>query len=143
LRLLRRKPLLVCHRRDFKLELWMPTSDGYYLDRTYPIAVGMQGYRTDPGAYKINGRSDAPEWRRPASPWVPRELWGTVVPAGVPENPIRERFLGWGRAGEGIHGTLAEDSIGTRASHGCIRMKPDDVIELYPLVPKRTPIVIY
>ena len=45
-------------------------------------------------------------------------------------------------SGVGIHGTSQEYSIGSRASHGCIRMRVADVIDLYPRVPVGTPVLI-
>ena len=45
-------------------------------------------------------------------------------------------------AGAGIHGTDAAGSIGTAASHGCIRMRIPEVIELYDQVPVGAPIYI-
>ncbi|MGH2451438.1 MAG: L,D-transpeptidase, partial [Candidatus Limnocylindria bacterium] len=60
-----------------------------------------------------------------------------------PENPIKARWMGFSRAaGIGIHGTADEASIGTAASHGCIRMTARDVIDLYERVPLHTPLYI-
>ena len=67
-------------------------------------------------------------------------LAGTVVPPG-PSNPIKARWLGI-YDGVGIHGTSDDASIGTNASHGCLRMHVSDVIDLYPRVPVGTPIYI-
>ena len=66
---------------------------------------------------------------------------GRVVPGGIPENPLKARWLGI-FAGAGIHGTDATGSIGSAASHGCIRMLIPDVIELYDQVPVGAPIYI-
>jgi lipoprotein-anchoring transpeptidase ErfK/SrfK len=77
---------------------------------------------------------------------VPNSAWagslaGTVVPGGTPQNPLKARWLGI-FAGAGIHGTDSTGSIGTAASHGCIRMLIPDVIELYDQVPVGAPIYI-
>jgi lipoprotein-anchoring transpeptidase ErfK/SrfK len=114
--------------------------------RTYDIAIGQRGYRTPPGIYVINTKARCPDWWVPDSPWA----WesglepGTTVPGCTPENPIKSRWLGVTdpKDGVGIHGTDAEWSIGTRASHGCIRMRVPDVEELFELVPKGTLIEI-
>ncbi len=108
---------------------------------TYPIAVGRAGYETPRGLYLIHGRSRCPDWQMPNSDWVQPELRGKIIPCGDPANPIRERWLGIYQ-GAGIHGTLDDASIGSAASHGCLRMHVKDVIELYPEVPKYTPIYI-
>jgi lipoprotein-anchoring transpeptidase ErfK/SrfK len=63
------------------------------------------------------------------------------VPGGSATNPLKARWLGI-VDGVGIHGTGAEYSIGSRASHGCIRMRVADVIALYPRVPIGTPVYI-
>jgi lipoprotein-anchoring transpeptidase ErfK/SrfK len=64
-----------------------------------------------------------------------------VIPGGVPENPLKARWLGI-YDGAGIHGTDATYSIGSNASHGCIRMLIPDVIELYDQVPVGAPVYI-
>jgi lipoprotein-anchoring transpeptidase ErfK/SrfK len=68
-------------------------------------------------------------------------LAGRVIPGGAPDNPLKARWLGI-QDGVGIHGTAEEWSIGSRASHGCIRMRVADVIALYPRVPVGTPVLI-
>src|SRR5918992_1621134 len=79
-------------------------------------------------------------WSVPNSDWA-GDLAGTVVPGGVPENPLKARWLGIFN-GAGIHGTDAVYSLGSAASHGCIRMSIPDVIELYDQVPVGAPIYI-
>lgn len=122
----------------YKRPLW---SMKFTIKLSYPIAVGRAGYASPPGLYLIHGRSKCPEWKMPDSDWVEPELRGKIIPCGAPENPIRERWLGI-YEGVGIHGTLERESIGTDASHGCLRMLVEDVIELYPQVPRFTPILL-
>ena len=69
------------------------------------------------------------------------DLAGQVIPGGVPENPIKARWLGV-YDGVGVHGTDARGSIGTNASHGCIRMLVEDVTDLYDDVPVGAPVYI-
>ena len=76
----------------------------------------------------------------PDSDWAGK-LRGKVIPSGDPENPIKARWLGI-YDGAGIHGTSAEGSIGSAASHGCIRMRVREVIELYDRVPVGAPVYI-
>ena len=64
-----------------------------------------------------------------------------TVPGGSSENPLKARWMGIVN-GVGIHGTGEPGSIGSRASHGCIRMTVPDVIDLYPRVPVGTPVLI-
>jgi lipoprotein-anchoring transpeptidase ErfK/SrfK len=109
--------------------------------RVYPIAVGQAGLETPAGLYKIQNKAVNPAWHVPTSPWA-GSLAGTVIPGGAPNNPIKSRWLGV-YDGVGVHGTDARGSIGTNASHGCIRMLIEDVERLYDQVPVGTPIFIH
>ena len=76
----------------------------------------------------------------PNSAWA-GSLAGKVIPGGTPENPIKSRWMGI-FDGAGIHGTSDDGSIGSAASHGCIRMHIPDVEELYDQVPVGAPVYI-
>jgi lipoprotein-anchoring transpeptidase ErfK/SrfK len=108
--------------------------------QVYPIAVGQAGLETPPGLYKIQNKAVNPAWHVPNSPWA-GSLAGTVIPGGIPSNPLKARWLGV-YDGVGVHGTSDRGSIGTNASHGCIRMLIEDVVKLYDEVPVGTPIYI-
>ena len=109
--------------------------------RVYPIAVGQAGVETPAGLYKIQNKAVDPAWHVPDSDWA-GALAGTVIPGGAPDNPIKARWLGVDD-GVGVHGTDARGSIGSTASHGCIRMLIEDVEKLYDEVPVGTPIYIH
>jgi lipoprotein-anchoring transpeptidase ErfK/SrfK len=87
----------------------------------------------------VQNKAVNPSWFVPNKPWA-GSLAGKVIPPG-PENPIKSRWMGI-YDGAGIHGTSDTASIGTPASHGCIRMLIPEVEELYDQVPVRTPIYI-
>ena len=106
---------------------------------TYPIAVGQAGLETPAGRYEIQTKAVNPSWNVPNSAWA-GELAGRVIPPG-PENPLKARWMGI-YDGAGIHGTADRGSIGTNASHGCIRMLVEDVVELYDKVPVGAPVYI-
>jgi lipoprotein-anchoring transpeptidase ErfK/SrfK len=108
--------------------------------RTYGIAVGQVGLETPAGLYSIQNMAVNPAWHVPNSAWA-GDLAGTVVAGDDPSNPIKARWMGI-YAGAGIHGTDAEGSIGTAASHGCIRMRIPEVIELYDQVDVGAPVYI-
>jgi lipoprotein-anchoring transpeptidase ErfK/SrfK len=108
--------------------------------KTYGIAVGQVGLETPAGLYHVQNKAVNPAWSVPNRDWA-GDLAGTVVPGGVPENPLKARWMGI-YDGAGIHGTDATGSIGTAASHGCIRMLIPDVIELYEQVPVGAPVYI-
>jgi L,D-transpeptidase-like protein/putative peptidoglycan binding protein len=107
--------------------------------KAYRIAVGQQGLETPSGQYEIDDKQVNPSWHVPNSPWA-GSLAGRIIPPG-PDDPIKSRWLGFYN-GAGIHGTDALWSLGTAASHGCIRMSIPDVEELYELVPLHTPIYV-
>jgi len=128
--------ILAVDRGGYKLRLYKKLK----LVKTYGIAVGQVGLETPAGRYTIQNKAVNPAWNVPNSAWAGDKA-GTVVPGGVPENPLKARWMGIYN-GAGIHGTDARGSIGTNASHGCIRMLVEDVIELYDRVPVGAPVYI-
>jgi lipoprotein-anchoring transpeptidase ErfK/SrfK len=128
--------VLVADRYNFKLRLFRDLR----LQKEYTVAVGAVGFDTPAGLYHIQNKAVDPAWHVPNSDWA-GDLAGTIVPGGTPENPLKARWLGI-FDGAGIHGTDQTYSLGTAASHGCIRMAIPDVIELYDPVPVGAPIYI-
>ena len=128
--------VLMVNRSAFQLSLYKDLK----LVKTYGIAVGQVGLETPAGLYHIQNKAVNPAWTVPNSAWA-GDLAGTVVPGGTAENPLKARWLGI-FDGAGIHGTDASGSIGSAASHGCVRMLIPDVIELYDQVPVGAPIYI-
>lgn len=127
--------ILTVDRAHFRLHLFKHLT----LVETYGIAVGRAGLETPTGLYHVQEREVNPAWHVPNSAWA-GALAGRTIPPG-PGDPIVARWLGLG-GGIGIHGTNEPFSIGSAASHGCIRMVPSDVIALYPRVPIGTPVLI-
>jgi lipoprotein-anchoring transpeptidase ErfK/SrfK len=108
--------------------------------KTYGVAVGQPGYPTPNGRFAIQSKQIDPVWSVPNSPWA-GELAGSTVGGGSAANPLKARWMGVSGS-VGIHGTGQGYSIGTRASHGCIRMHVEDVKRLYKRVPLGTPVLI-
>ena len=129
--------VLAVDRANFKISLFKKLKKV----QVYPIAVGQVGLETPAGLYKIQNKAVNPAWTVPNSPWA-GSLAGQVIPGGTPQNPLKARWLGV-YDGVGVHGTDARASIGTNASHGCIRMLIEDVEKLYDQVPVGTPIYIH
>jgi lipoprotein-anchoring transpeptidase ErfK/SrfK len=127
---------LTVDRNAFQLRLWQNLE----LANTYTIAVGAVGFDTPAGVYNVQNKAVDPAWNVPNSDWA-GDLAGTVVPGGSPENPLKARWMGI-FDGAGIHGTDDVASLGSAASHGCVRMAVPDVIELYDQVDVGTPIYI-
>jgi len=126
---------ILVSRETFTLRLFKHLK----LVKTYRIAVGRIGLETPAGEYTIDDKQINPSWHVPLSSWA-GDLAGRIIPPG-PDDPIKARWLGFFN-GAGIHGTDEISSIGTAASHGCIRMTIPDVEDLYPRVPLHTPIYV-
>ena len=126
---------LTLDRATFTLRFWKDLK----LVKSYTVAVGQEGLETPEGRYAIQEKQVNPSWHVPNSAWA-GSLAGQVIPPG-PEDPIKARWLGIFE-GAGIHGTEETWTLGTAASHGCVRMSIPDVEELYDLVEVGTPIYI-
>jgi lipoprotein-anchoring transpeptidase ErfK/SrfK len=126
---------LTLDRGTFTLRLWKNLK----LAKTYTVAVGQEGLETPEGLYEIQEKEENPTWHVPESDWA-GSLAGQDIPPG-PSNPIKARWMGI-YEGAGIHGTEETYSLGSAASHGCVRMAIPDVEELYDEVEVGTPIYI-
>lgn len=126
---------LTLDRANFTLRLWKNLK----LAKTYTVAVGQEGLETPEGLYAIEAMEENPTWHVPDSDWA-GSLAGQVIPPG-PSNPIKARWMAIFE-GAGIHGTEETSSLGSAASHGCVRMSIPDVEELYDEVEVGTPIFI-
>ncbi|HEX6152193.1 MAG TPA: L,D-transpeptidase/peptidoglycan binding protein [Solirubrobacterales bacterium] len=126
---------LTLDRSTFTLRLWKDLK----LAKTYTVAVGAEGFATPEGLYQIESMEENPVWNVPESDWA-GSLAGQTIPPG-PENPIKARWMGI-YEGAGIHGTEETSSLGSAASHGCVRMAIPDVEELYDQVDIGTPIYL-
>ena len=102
--------------------------------KAYPVALGRRDWRTPLGEFTITVKEADPEWNVPAS--IQREMARNrrpvlaTVPPG-PDNPLGKYWLGLSGSGVGIHGTNQPASIYRFATHGCIRLHPDDVEDLF------------
>lgn len=105
--------------------------------KSYAIAVGRTGWETPVGSYKVKQMIRNPSWIHP--------LNGETIQGGDPENPLGRFWIGFWTDGKnwiGFHGTPNPESVGTAASHGCIRMYNRDVEELFSKVSLGTEVVV-
>ena len=105
----------------------------------WTVATGQPVYPTPTGLYEITEKRYMPTWVNPDPTG-----WGAGMPASIPPgigNPLGLRALNWSADGIRFHGTSATYSLGYNASHGCVRMANEDVIDLYDMVDVGTPIV--
>jgi lipoprotein-anchoring transpeptidase ErfK/SrfK len=126
---------IVVDRSSFTLSLY----NDLKLTKEYTVAIGAAGFDTPTGEYTIQNKQVDPVWNVPDSDWA-GSLAGQTIPPG-PDNPLKARWMGI-YDGAGIHGTSDTASLGSAASHGCVRMAVEDVIDLYDRVDVGTPIYI-
>jgi len=91
--------------------------------KIYGTAVGKPSTPSPEGTFTVVAHIPDPTWYSK----------GHIVPPGK-SNPLGTRWIGLSKKGYGIHGTNAPGSIGRNASHGCIRMRNQDVEELFEIV---------
>jgi L,D-transpeptidase ErfK/SrfK len=110
-----------------------------------PVAPGRPTWPTPTGDFRVATRQENPTWNVPASILAEARRAGrphpTRVPPG-PQNPLGAFWLGLDSGGVGIHGTNAPASIYRFASHGCIRLHPDDIAWLFPRVAVGTTVAL-
>ncbi len=112
---------------------------------TFPVGLGRTGWKTPTGQTKIVAKRENPVWVPPDSIRAEAERQGRTLPAAYPagpNNPLGKYALNLGWSGYRLHGTNAPASIGTRASHGCIRMFPEDIESLFKQVSVDTPVTV-
>nr|WP_294864521.1 L,D-transpeptidase [uncultured Pseudogulbenkiania sp.] len=108
--------------------------DGTLL-KSYPVAVGKMLTQTPTGTYAVTGIYPKPIWYVPKSIQEEMKQQGkpvlTSVPPG-PDNPLGNAFVRFGdpRLGLGMHGTNVPTSVPGFRSHGCVRLKNEDIDEL-------------
>ncbi|MBB3592362.1 lipoprotein-anchoring transpeptidase ErfK/SrfK [Rhizobium sp. BK529] len=112
--------------------------------RRYGVGVGKPGFEWA-GAHTITRKSEWPDWT-PPSEMVSREAAkGHYLPArmdGGPENPLGARAMYLGSTLYRIHGTNAPWTIGSAVSSGCIRLRNEDVVDLYDRVKVGTRVIV-
>jgi L,D-transpeptidase ErfK/SrfK len=114
---------------------------------TYPISVGKMDWRTPLGRTRIADKRQHPTWIPTESVRAEHLANGdpplpAVVPPG-PDNPLGDYAMRLGLAGAYlIHSTNNPIAVGMAVTHGCIRMYPDDIEELFPLVAVGTPVFL-
>ncbi|MFP4499597.1 MAG: L,D-transpeptidase family protein [Candidatus Hydrogenedentota bacterium] len=118
-------------------KLYLLDSDGIF--KRYKVGLGKPGYETTLGKYKIGNKEKHPTWFKPGA---------GPIPSGDPRNELGTRWMPLVPVEEGlpkdlgIHGTIDPETIGYHSSHGCARLYPAAVEELYDLVVRSTPVEI-
>ena len=111
---------------------------------TYPVGLGRDDRRTPRGKFRVQSKQVKPTWYIPES--IRREHIAErgdgrrSIPGGAPDNPLGDYRLQLSRPIYGIHGTDIPWGIGMEATHGCIRLYPEDIERLFGLVAVGTPV---
>jgi hypothetical protein len=105
--------------------------------RVWRVGIGREGHETPIGTYTVGEKLERPSHM---------PIGGKQLPYGHAENPLGTRWIAWNSAGKnssfGFHGTSDPDGVGERVSEGCVRMRNEDVEELFELLPKDARIVV-
>lgn len=115
--------------------------EGGRLTGDFPVGIGRDGLETPFGKTKVVAKKEAPAWRPTAGARRNDPELPAVVPPG-PDNPLGTHALYLGWPSYLIHGTNRIYAIGRRASRGCIRLYPDDIVTLFAAVPVGTPVAV-
>ena len=126
---------IVVRLNENKLYLY----DGFDVVRSYSVATAKPGFTTPTGDWTIYDKKENPTWYNPNSDWS--KGMPAFIPAG-PGNPLGTRALNLNASEIRIHCTPDDASIGSNASHGCIRMHMPDVEDLFERVDVGTPVLI-
>jgi lipoprotein-anchoring transpeptidase ErfK/SrfK len=110
---------------------------------SYPVAVGKAGWETPTGRYQVEEMVENPDFLKVDDTVVPMRVIKRIPPG--PTNPLGQRWIGFAR-GEGwtlgFHGTPNPELLGQAVSHGCVRMRNEDVVKLYGLIQVGTAVVV-
>jgi L,D-transpeptidase ErfK/SrfK len=112
---------------------------------TFPIGVGKEGWNTPRRSGTVVRKQEGPTWTPPPSIRAESARMGKILPHSYPpgpKNPLGKYAIYLSIPGIRFHGTNAPNSVGTRASHGCMRMLAPDIEYLFNNVPIGTPIKI-
>jgi L,D-transpeptidase ErfK/SrfK len=137
---------LVLNVPEMRLYFYPPREAGQdAVVHTYPVSIGRMDWSTPIGQARIVEKTEDPAWHPPESIIAERLSNGepppTTIPPG-PDNPLGRFALRLSIPGYLIHSTNKPFGVGMRVTHGCVRMYPEDIEQLFPLVPVGTPVVI-
>ncbi len=127
---------------EMRLFYYKPGPDGTTIVHTYPVGLGRDDWRTPSGKFKISGKTLNPQWNIPPSIREEhiRERGDarTFIPGGAPDNPLGKHRFELTLPMYRIHGTDIPWGVGMQVSHGCVRLYPEDIERLFPMVPVGT-----
>jgi L,D-transpeptidase ErfK/SrfK len=108
---------------------------------THPVGIGRRGWKTPQGVTHVLWHEKNPVWHVPPSILAEHAQEGAPLPKVVgpgPDNPLGDYALHLGWPGYLIHGTNKPVSVGLRVSHGCVHLFPEDIAQIFKMVPNGT-----
>lgn len=118
-------------------------ADGERVVYTYPVSIGRMDWKTPLGVTRVTAKEVDPPWRPPATIKAEHAAEGDILPdvvPGGPDNPLGRHALRLALPSYLIHGTNRPNGIGMRVTHGCVRMYPEDIEQVFGMVPVGTPL---
>jgi L,D-transpeptidase ErfK/SrfK len=134
---------IVVNIPEMRLFFYRPGPDGTTIVHTFPVGLGRDEWRTPSGRFKVSGKTVNPQWNIPES--IRKEHIEergdarTFIPGGDPDNPLGKHRIELTLPMYRIHGTNIPWGVGMQVSHGCIRLYPEDIERLFPMVPIGVP----
>jgi len=128
---------------EMRLYYFRQLGDGSSIVTTYPVGLGRDEWRTPEGKFKITEKTVNPTWVLPESIKEEHRRDGKPAPdfiaGGAPDNPLGKYRFRLSLPLYGIHGTDIPWGVGMQVSHGCVRLYPEDIERLFPMVAVGTP----
>jgi L,D-transpeptidase ErfK/SrfK len=134
---------MVVNIPEMRLYYFRPGAEGTVIVTTFPVGLGRDDWRTPEGKFRIRGKTVNPTWVLPESIKIEHRRDGKPAPdfiaGGAPDNPLGKYRLELTLPLYGIHGTDIPWGVGMQVSHGCVRLYPEDIERLFPMVSVGTP----
>jgi L,D-transpeptidase ErfK/SrfK len=134
---------IVVNLPEMRLYYFKAGAGGTSIVTTYPVGLGRDDWQTPVGKFMVREKTVNPKWVLPESIKAEHIRDGKPAPdfieGGAPDNPLGKYRLRLTLPLYGIHGTDIPWGVGMQVSHGCVRLYPEDIERLFPMVPVRTP----
>lgn len=134
---------IVVNIPEMRLYYFHPATGGPVMVSTFAVGLGRDEWRTPRGKFRIRGKTVNPTWVLPESIRAEHRREGKPAPpyiaGGAPDNPLGKHRIELTLPMYAIHGTNIPWGVGMQVSHGCIRLYPEDIEALFPLVQVQTP----
>src|SRR5579862_3860361 len=134
---------IVVNVPEMRLYYFHPAAQGTVIVNTFPVGLGRDDWRTPSGSFQVVEKTVNPRWVLPESIKAEHRREGKPAPdfiaGGDPDNPLGKYRLRLTLPLYGIHGTDIPWGVGMQVSHGCVRLYPEDIERLFPMVPVHAP----